>query len=111
MAFRFDMFVTPIDSTTVTTATKPSGMAATARETAIIKELSTTSKSTLPARRTCTPNTSAHTPSTSHVSIFDSCASLSWRGVCPSLAFASASAILPISVSMPVPVMTAVPRP
>ena len=50
IAFRFDMFVTPMESTTVTTAASPSGIAATARETAIIKEFSATSKFRLPAR-------------------------------------------------------------
>ena len=34
---RLLMLVTPIDSTTVTTVARPSGMAATARETATIK--------------------------------------------------------------------------
>ena len=111
MAFRFDMFVTPMDSTTVTTAASPSGIAATARDTAIMKELSTTSKSILPLRMSCTANTSAHTPSTSHVSIFESWLSFICSGVCPSSARLSASAILPISVSMPVAVMTALPRP
>ena len=50
MAFRLDMLVTPMDSTTVTTAARPSGMAATARDTATIKELRTTSNAKPPAR-------------------------------------------------------------
>ena len=105
------MFVTPMDSTIVTTATSPSGMAATARETAIMNESSTTSTVKPPARSSCTTNTSAHMPSTSQVSIFDSWDIFICSGVCPSSAVARASAILPISVSMPVAVMTAVPRP
>ncbi len=36
-ALRLDMFVTPMDSTTVTTVARPSGMAATASETATMK--------------------------------------------------------------------------
>ena len=39
MALRLDMLVTPMESTMVTTAARPSGMAATARETATIKVL------------------------------------------------------------------------
>ena len=38
MAFRLDMLVTPMESTMVTTAARPSGIAATARDTATIKE-------------------------------------------------------------------------
>ena len=41
MAFLLDILVTPMDSTMVTTATRPSGMAATARETATMKVFST----------------------------------------------------------------------
>jgi len=50
IALRFDIFVTPIERTTVTTAASPSGIAATARETATIKEFSIMSKSKPPAR-------------------------------------------------------------
>ena len=53
----------------------------------------------------------AQMPSTIQVRIFESCVSLIWSGVCPSEALASASAILPISVSMPVAVTTKLPRP
>lgn len=42
-AFSRDIFVTPMESTTVTTVASPSGMAATARETATMKVFSTTS--------------------------------------------------------------------
>ena len=73
-----------MDKTTVTTAAKPSGIAATARDTAIMNELSTVSKSKPPARKSWTANTAAHMPSTSHVSTFESCVSFICKGVCPS---------------------------
>ena len=111
IALRRDMLVTPMDSTTVTTAARPSGIAATARDTAIMKEFSTVSKVKPPARSICTPKITTQMPSTSQVRIFDSWESFICRGVWPSSALASASAILPISVSMPVAVMTALPRP
>ena len=38
MALRFDILVTPMERTIVTTVASPSGIAATAREIAIIKE-------------------------------------------------------------------------
>ena len=111
IALRFDMLVTPMDKTTVTTAASPSGMAATASDTAIMKELSTTSKLIPPARRSCTANMTTHMPRTSHVSILLSCVSFICKGVCPSEACARASAILPISVSMPVAQTIIAPRP
>ena len=40
-ALALDILVTPMDSTTVTTVARPSGIAATARETAIMKVFST----------------------------------------------------------------------
>ena len=39
IAFLFDMLVTPIERTMVTTVASPSGIAATASEIAIMKEL------------------------------------------------------------------------
>ena len=111
MALRLDMLVTPILSTTVTTAARPSGMAATARDTAIIKECITTSRVNSPARRSCTPKISTQITSTSLVRMPESWVSLICKGVWPSWALASASAILPISVSMPVWVTTMRPRP
>ena len=39
IALRFDILVTPIERTMVTTVASPSGIAATARDMAIIKEL------------------------------------------------------------------------
>ena len=111
MALRRDMFVTPMDSTIVTTAARPSGMAATASDTAIMNESTIRSMLKLSARSSCTAKMTTQMPSTSHVRMRESCESLICSGVCPSSACASASAILPISVCIPVAVMTALPRP
>ena len=110
-ALRLDMLVTPMESTTVTTAASPSGMAATARLTATMKVDSTTSKWKSPARIRLNANTNTQMPSTSQVSTRLSCASFFCKGVWPSWAFSRAVAILPISVCMPVCVTTACPRP
>ena len=110
MAFRLDILVTPMESTMVTTAARPSGIAATARDTATIKEF----KMELPLkpeRMRPTAKITAQMPSTSTVRILLSWFNFNWRGVSSSLAWARAEAILPISVSMPVPVRTAFPRP
>lgn len=110
MAFRLDILVTPMESTMVTTAARPSGIAATARDTATIKEF----KMELPLkpeRMRPTAKITAQMPRTSTVRILLSWFSFNWRGVSSSLAWARAEAILPISVSMPVPVRTAFPRP
>ena len=72
IALRLDILVTPIESTTVTTAARPSGIAATASETATIKESSANLKSSEPARSSCTPNTITQMPSTSQVRILES---------------------------------------
>ena len=74
IAFLLDILVTPIERTTVTTAARPSGIAATARETAIMKESSITLGSNPSPRdlKICTPNTITEIPSTSQVSIFES---------------------------------------
>ena len=50
-------------------------------------------------------------PSTNLVKILDNSANLICKGVFVSLALAIASAILPISVFIPVEVTTALPRP
>ena len=105
------MFVTPMDSTIVTTAASPSGMAATARLTAIRNVSSTTRPLMVPARSTPTANTTAQMPSTSHVRMRLSCVRRSCRGVLRSCVCVSASAMRPISVPMPVAVTTARPRP
>ena len=118
-AFFFDMFVTPIDSTIVTTAASPSGTAATARLTATINTsitLLNISAGSPPARVERSMNNEnakmkTQIPSTRKVRVLESPASFFWSGVCPSSAFVMASAILPISVFMPVSVTTALPRP
>ena len=73
MALRLDMLVTPMESTTVTTAARPSGMAATARETATMKLSRMTSNSNPPARSICTAKMTTQMPRTSQVRIL-----LSW---------------------------------
>ncbi len=111
IALRFDILVTPMDRTTVTTATSPSGMAATARDTAIMKEWRITSPVKPPALMIWMPKITTQMPSTSQVRILESWASFICSGVWPCCAFSRASAIFPISVSMPAAVTTAAPRP
>ena len=115
IAFRLDMLVTPMESTIVTTAARPSGIAATARETAIIKESRNVSpvmpSGLMAARSKPTAKITIQIPTTRTVKILLSWFSFNWSGVSSSLALAKASAILPISVFIPVPVITALPRP
>ena len=110
-AFRLDILVTPMDSTMVTTVARPSGMAATARLTATRKVSRTTWPFRLPAFSRLKAKMNTQMPRTSQVRILLSWASFFWRGVFSSLALARAPAILPISVPMPVDVITARPRP
>ena len=105
------MLVTPMLSTTVTTVASPSGMAATARETATINVLSTVSSVNSPATTRSKIKMNTQMPSTSLLMVLPSSFSLRCRGVCSCSVWASTPAILPISVSMPVEVMTALPRP
>ena len=105
------IFVTPMDSTIVTTAASPSGIAATARLTAIMNESSATAPVSAPARSTPTPKMSAQMTSTRTVRILLSCVSLRCSGVLPSRVCVRASAMCPISVFMPVAVTTARARP
>ena len=72
MALRFDILVTPMESTIVTTAASPSGIAATARETATIKVLRIVSL-LIPARIRPTAKITAQMPTTRTVRIL-----LSW---------------------------------
>ncbi len=58
------MLVTPIDKTIVTTVAKPSGIAATAKLTAIINVLKTTLPSISPARNKLNANINAQIPKT-----------------------------------------------
>ena len=116
-AFSRDIFVTPMESTTVTTVASPSGMAATARDTATMKVFRTTSSAWPPAvsspraikRLKAKMNTQM--PSTILDSSLPSSSSFRCRGVCSSFVFESTPAILPISVLIPVAVITAFPRP
>ncbi len=111
-ALRRDIFVTPIESTMVTTAASPSGMAATARLTATIKVSRMLSPVMFGALRSrSTPKITAQMTMTSTLRMRLSWLSFFCSGVSSSRAFASASAILPISVFMPVPTTTARPRP
>ena len=115
MAFLFDMLVTPMDSTMVTTAANPSGIAATAKDTATMKVLRSVSP-VIPSGPNCARNSptakmTIQIPITSTVRILLSWLSFIWRGVSSLWAWESASAIFPISVFMPVPVITALPRP
>ena len=108
MAWFLLILVTPMESSTVTTALRPSGTAATARDTAIMK----VSITALPPLRTrFTTNTNAQITRIITLSFRLSSFSLICRGVSSSAALLSASAMAPISVSIPVPVTTACPRP
>ena len=116
----FDMAVTPMERIIVTTAGSPSGMAATARAMAAMKVFSPVSPSTFheklwPEIRNDSTipimNTAMQIPITSFVRNFESSDIFFCSGVCSFSASLSASAILPISVSMPVAVTTALPRP
>ena len=115
IAWRLAILVTPSESTMVTTATRPSGMAATASETATIKVSSRAvgSVRTLPTpwRMISTPKITTQMTITMMVRMRLSSASFTCSGVSSSLASARAPAILPISVFMPVPTTTARPRP
>ena len=95
----------------VTTVASPSGIAATARLTATMNVESSVSGAKEPARQMLTAKMNAQMPSTSQESVFESCPSFFWSGVSSSSAWESAVAILPISVCIPVAVMTALPRP
>ena len=111
MAFCAAMRETPMESTIVTTAASPSGIAATASDTATMK----VSISVLPfisgAVIRSTANTITHIAKTANVSTLLSCESLRCSGVFSSAASVIALAIRPISVFIPVAVTTATPRP
>ena len=100
-----------MDSTTVTTVANPSGTAATARLTAIIKVSNTTFRWKSPALSKENTKMNTLIPSTSQLKIRLNWASLICKGVWLSSAWDKIPAIFPISVSMPVPVMMARPRP
>ena len=114
MALCWLILVTPMESTMVTTAASPSGMAATASDTATMNVLSTSdmfSKKPMPCLSQVTAKTSAQITMHMMERILESSSSFFWSGVSSSSARVRASAILPISVSMPVATTTARPRP
>ena len=63
-AWRLLIFVTPMDSTTVTTVARPSGIAATARDTATMKLSSMDWAVNFPAIMRSNTNMNRHMPST-----------------------------------------------
>ena len=110
-AWRLLIFVTPMDSTTVTTVARPSGIAATARDTATMKLSSMDWAVNFPAIMRSNTNMNRHMPSTILDKELLSWPSLRCKGVSSCSVWAKTSAILPISVSMPVEVTTALPLP
>ena len=106
MAFLLTMRCTPMESTIVTMAGSPSGMAETARETAVIK----ISRAGMPLD-TPTTKMTAQAASARMPRYFPSCESFCWSGVCVSSSPSNRFAIFPISVCMPVAVMIAVAVP
>ena len=110
-ALRLDMLVTPMDRTTVTTVARPSGMAATASETATMKVSRMVEALNSPAVIRLKMKMKMQMPMTSLVSVLPRSVSLRCSGVCSCSVAARTPAILPISVSMPVPVTTMRPRP
>ncbi len=111
-ALRLDILVTPIERTIVTSAAKPSGMAATAKDTAIINVSSILS----PVRsgyslNTLNKNINTLIPKTNQLRVLLNWLSFICRGVAFSSAWVMASAILPISVSIPVATIRALPLP
>lgn len=108
MAFFLTMRVTPMDSTIVTTAGSPSGMAETASETAVMNR---SIRASSPCVASPMMKTIAHAASATMPRYLPSCASFCCSGVLTSFSPAKRPAILPISVFMPVPVTTALAVP
>ena len=98
----------------VTTAAKPSGIAATAKEIAIMnvfKMVSPVIPPFKPFRNKSTTKITTQIINTKIVRILLNWLSFFCKGVSPSLALDKASAIFPISVSIPVEMTTALARP
>ena len=106
MALRLTMRCTPRASTMVTTAASPSGIAATARDTAVMKISSSSMPWSSP-----TPNMTTHTARQMMDRVLEISAIFFWRGVWLSSSVVSIWAMRPTSVSMPVEVTTQVARP
>ena len=106
MALRRAIRPTPTASTMVTMAGSPSGMAATARATAV-RNMSKMSRCwSMP-----TPNITAHTPTHTRESTRETSFIFRWRGVSPWPWRRRRPAIFPISVCIPVAVTTTLARP
>ena len=106
IAPRFAMRCTPSESTTVTIAGSPSGIAATAREIARRKLLSGGTLCRTPSRKITAQIASAPSPSTRPTFLSFCC-----RGVCGACCSSSIPAMRPICVCIPVSQTTAVPWP
>ncbi len=104
-ALRSAIFCTPRDRVMVTTAGRPSGMAATASATA----MSSIDSASVP-RTSPMPNTREAVPRAMTASLFPTLLSSTWSGVDGSSAVSS-SAISPMAVPRPVSATTALPRP
>ena len=106
MAPRLTIRWTPSASTMVTMAGSPSGMAATARDTAVMNIPSRALPWSRPA-----PNITAHTHRHTKERVLEISAIFFWSGVWLSSSPSSIPAMRPISVSMPVAVITQRARP
>ncbi len=102
-AFLCAILPAPIASATVTTAGSASGMAATARLTAVRNMSTSGSPRRIPAAKT-----TAQMPSATRASSRPNCASRRCSGVCPSMPDWRRVAMRPSSVAMPV--ATTMPR-
>ena len=106
IALRRAMSRVPIDSSAVTTAGRPVGIAATASATPVTNNVSKDSPRASPSRTTATSAMAAIV-----AMIFDNASSCFWSGVLLVSVLASMWAMWPISVSMPVAVTISSPRP
>ena len=107
MAFCRAIFWVPMASTMVTMELRASGMAATARATANMRESSTP----MPVRKMDRTNTAAQMTMMTMASLAEKLSRLSCRGVLRCWVWFMRAAILPSSVFMPVPVTSTVARP
>ena len=107
MAFCLAIFWVPMASTMVTMELRASGMAATARATANIRE----SRMVMWVRNTDRANTAAQMTMMTAASLPEKSSRLFCRGVLRCWVWFIRAAILPSSVSMPVAVTATVARP
>ena len=101
IAFSLAIFWVPIARTIVTIDPRASGIAATARATANIRESSKGISLYM-----LSPNTKAHIPSIINANFLLKSSKLTWRGVFFSDVDSRSVAIFPISVFIPIPVTT-----